>query len=254
MTPLEQLRQLYAKQSKHSNYQVLASRLGALVGAGEISVRSRSERERMDYFRSIADFHGKKVLDIGGNTGFFSFEALESGAATVDYVEGNAAHAEFVSLAAEVLGVKDRLHVQNRYFMFNAEDRTATYDLVLLLNVLHHLGDDFGDQKLSIDAAKKNIATMLNGMASVTSTMIFQLGFNWKGDRNTCLFEHGTKRELIDFITEQTAGHWTVERIGIAEQQNGKVVYAPLNETNIERQDSLGEFLNRPVFLLRSLR
>jgi hypothetical protein len=34
--------------------------------------------------------------------------------------------------------------------------------------------------------------------------------------------------------------------------QNGKINYKLLNHSNIERNDSLGEFLNRPLFILKS--
>jgi hypothetical protein len=38
----------------------------------------------------------------------------------------------------------------------------------------------------------------------------------------------------------------------VAQELNGEVAYADLDDTNIQRVDSLGEFLNRPIFIMRS--
>ena len=35
------------------------------------------------------DLKGKKILDVGGNTGFFSFDCLDAGASELVYVGGN---------------------------------------------------------------------------------------------------------------------------------------------------------------------
>jgi hypothetical protein len=65
------------------------------------------------------------------------------------------------------------------------------------------------------------------------------------------LFANGTKRELIDFVRTGIDGIWDIEKIAVAEK-NTKIYYTDLNENNIERNDSLGEFLNRPLFILKS--
>ena len=84
--------------------------------------------------------------------------------------------------------------------------------------------------------------------------MVFQLGFNWKGNRNLGLFENGSKVELIDFIAEGVKNYWTIEKIGIAEAANNSIEYCDLNDNNIIRNDKIGEFLNRPIFILKSLK
>ena len=103
-----------------------------------------------------------------------------------------------------------------------------------------------------VAAAKAQMIAQLNRLSRQVSTLVFQLGFNWKGNRHACLFEHGTKAELIDFVTRGTAADWQVDAIGIAERHDGAVRYAPLSARNIVRDDALGEFLNRPIFVLRS--
>jgi len=251
MDNITKLKTLYEKGSKHSNYQILSKRLSLLIGDG-IKVKSRYENERLNFILENIDVKDKTIIDIGGNTGFFSFELIENGAKIVDYFEGNKAHADFVKLSSVVLDVSDKIQVKIKYLNFSNELDGNHYDLTLLLNVLHHLGDDFGDKKITIDNARKNIITQLNYFADKTSLLVFQLGFNWKGNPRHCLFQKGTKKELIDFVLNGTQEFWDVVKIGIAEKSNEEIKYYTLNELNIERNDSLGEFLNRPLIILKS--
>jgi predicted RNA methylase len=181
MNALTQLKELYAKNSKHSNYQVLSDKLGAIIGADQIEVKSRYESERLDYILKNIDVANKSILDIGGNSGYFTFESIEAGARMAHHYEGNAEHSDFVKIAAEAIGYGDKVEVTNRYYTFESEG-IKHYDITFLLNVLHHLGDDYGYSKLSITAAKEKILEQIRSMAATTETLVFQLGFNWKGD------------------------------------------------------------------------
>jgi SAM-dependent methyltransferase len=254
MTKKEELIQLYALNSKHSNYQILSRRLSSLISQGEIRVKTRFEAERLVYILDHVNVNNKSIVDIGGNSGFFTFELIENGAQSVHYFEGNPVHYEFVKLAAEVLDVTDKIEVTNRYLSFREELKDKKYDVILLLNVLHHLGDDFGDAGISMNKAREEIIFNMKNIARNTSVMVFQLGFNWKGNRNTCLFETGTKKEMIDYLKDGLKDDWDFTKIGIAQKKEGRVVYEDLNEDNIRRDDSLGEFLNRPIFILTSKR
>jgi len=251
MTPLEKLLSLYGESSKHSNYQVLSTRLDKILGEGAVDVKSRYELERLEFIRKHVNLGGKTVLDIGGNTGFFTFEVLDAGARSVHYFEGNPEHADFVRTAAMVLGCADQVEVTNAYYGFK-ENNDRVYDVALLLNVLHHLGDDFGDRKASVEDAKLDMVECLHHMATVTDCLIFQLGFCWKGDRNSLMFPRGTKGELVDFVTQATKGLWLIDKIGVPTKIGEREVsYEPMSERNSSRDDGMGEFLNRPLFILR---
>ncbi len=252
MSIKDELINYYSKQSKHSNYQVLPSSLKPILNSKEVDTRTRFEAERLEYILSKIDVQDKSVLDIGGNTGFFIFELIDAGAKIAQLYEGNKEHADFVKLAAKALNLTN-VDVINGYFLFDGSHREH-YDIILLLNVLHHLGDDYGDKNLSMEAVKKSIINQLNSLSQQTDLLIFQLGFNWQGNPANGLFEHGTKREMVDYIKDGIKGCWDIVAIGIAEGVDQNVCYLDLNETNIERNDSLGEFLNRPLFILKSVR
>lgn len=248
----KQLVELYNQASKHSCYQILAEPLRKYIPENLLKTKSRFEQERLDYILEKLAISKAKIVEIGGNTGYFSFELIDRGASSAVFIEGNQAQALFVREAANLLGFQDRIYVQQRYLSFSEDLDLVDCDICLLMNVLHHVGDDYNYEIETIESAKDQILLSLNRLSKCCKNVIFQLGFNWKGNINLPLFEDGEKREVIDFITSGTNDFWDVKDIGIALRTDKGIVYKDLDSTNIERMDALGEFLNRPIFILRS--
>lgn len=253
---ISKLRDMYFKESKHSNYQVLSKKLKEKIGDIDNNIKKTYEYERLEYILDNIEIKNKKTLDIGGNVGFFTFEIIDRGAKKIHYYEGNEVHSKFVKLASEVMDIKDKIDITNNYFLFNLleESPKNRYDVALLLNVLHHVGDDYGNASISKERAKETIIQQINSLAGGVKILVFQLGFNWKGNRNIGLFENGTKDEMIKFIVEGTKDDWEIINIGIAQKNRERIKYYNLNNNNIERNDELGEFLNRPIFIMKSRR
>ena len=250
---LAELKALYSKQSKHSNYQILPRQLSKIMQADEIDIRTRFEKQRLKFIIKNIDITGKSILDIGGNTGYFSFELLERGARFVHYYEGNKEHADFVRLAADVLNFKSKMRITNKFFSFQDEFKFRN-DVILLLNVLHHLGDDYGPSEISMERAKHEMLAQLNSLAEKTDILVFQMGFNWKGDKALGLFTGGTKCEMVKFINQGTNNYWEIIKLGIAQQGFDGIEYKNIANDNIARDEKLGEFLNRPIFILKSIK
>lgn len=250
---VERMKELYIETTKHSHYQRMPGFLKGLIKPEDLrKAHDRFDEQRLEYFASKLDFRGKRVLDIGANTGYFTFEAFDRGAREVVCYEGNGKHAEFIRCAADIF---DRnVTVKEEYLHFNTPVVEGPFDIVLLLNVLHHVGDDFGDRSTTIDEARRKIIENLNAFASQTDHIIVQIGFSWKTDYSQPLFPKGTKSEAIDFFREGIKGHWDVVSIGIAEvDPDGSTTYRDVNDRNVLRNDSIGEFRNRPIFILKSL-
>jgi len=248
------MKELYARSTKHSHYQIMPAFLQGILDPEELNKKfNRYERERMAFFQEHVDFKDRRVLDIGANTGYFTFESSDAGASEVVAVEGNPEHAEFLRAAAVIHG-KD-VRVMEGYIDFNGPLPGAPYGIVLLLNVLHHVGDDFGDKTIGIDRAKELIIKNLNFFADKAAYVIFQMGFSWMTDYSKPLFPNGTKAEMIEMVSKGIEGVWDVVAIGIAEvDAEGHTAYAPPTIENLPRNNAIGEFRNRPIFILRSKR
>jgi hypothetical protein len=244
------LRRLYERDSKHSSYQLLHPMVVPLLGSMADLPPGKLEAQRQRFFARHVDYTGARVLDIGANTGYFSFGALEHGAASVECHEGNRDHAEFIRCAAATLGLSDRLQVHPRYFDFAPGG--ARHDVGLCLNVLHHVGDDFGDRSLTLEQARHRMLACLQAMAGRVATLVLQLGFNWKGDVRYPLFHGGEKAALVDFVAEGARRDWSVAAVAVSDAATGE--YEPLAAHNLARNDAIGEFRNRPIFVLRSRR
>lgn len=250
----QRLSELYSRISKHSQYQLPALNIAGFVEENGKITRPHYERERLDFLLKKINVKGKRVLDIGGNTGYFSFELLNRGVDSVVFYEGNEDHAEFVREAAELSGLSDKIEVHPHYYSFTGNDASGGYNIVLLLNVLHHVGDDYGEKFYTISNAKSEIIRELIFASEKAKYVFFQLGFNWHGDRNMPLFTNGTKKEMISFIQDGIKECCDILHIGIAERDKatGAITYNEPTCQNIKRDDSMGEFLNRPLFILRN--
>ena len=254
MKEISRLKELYMHQSKHSNYQILPKKLSKYLGNKPLLIHSRHEESRLRFITDVIKIKGKSVLDVGGNTGYFSLELLDQGANSVAFYEGNKEHAEFVKLSADLLGFNNRITVVNEYLDFSDTNSISKkYDVALVMNVLHHLGDDYGNTSIQVEEAKNLIKKSLKQMALISSILVFQIGYCWKGDRNSPLFTNGTKVEQIEFVNQATSGYWEIMSIGIPQLKGEKVDYEEPLEENLKRRDDLGEFLNRPLFVLKNI-
>lgn len=248
---VEALKELYHSVSKHSRYQILPNGISDLLSV-DVKDQGKKERERFEFIEKHVDLKKQRILDIGGNTGYFTFEALSSDASFVNYFDGNSLHAQFVSIAYDILGKDDKIQIDSKNFNFSDINRNNLdpVDVCLCLNVLHHIGDDFGESSISVEEAKGLIATYLQNLSFLCNILVVQIGFNWKGNCVFPLFKYGTKAEMIDFVRECVGKYFDIINIGIATGSRDKIQYVELDDINIQRNDALGEFLNRPLFIL----
>lgn len=252
MSRADELRTLLGQRSKHSDYQVLAHRLREHLPGECKPAKSRHEQERLAFIAATLELANRRVLDVGANAGFFTFEALAMGAREVVVYEGNPILAEFVRLAAELLEVGSIVEVHQSYLDPLRVGTIGPFDVTFLMNVLHHVGDDYGAEPADIGGVQASIVEAIRRLAGITRNLVLQLGYCWKGNRNLPLFERGTKQEQVDLVAKAADGCWRLLATGIPEGAAEGIVYRPLCATNSARNDALGEFLNRPVFVLRS--
>lgn len=205
------------------------------------------ETPRADFIKKFIDYKNKTILDIGCSTGFFLFDALDHGAKNVICYEGSIeSYSELVNFVE-----KSGLDIEhnNRYYNFDAEELRQS-DVVHLLNVVHHFGEDYGAD-VNVNAAKAMMIQNIDALAKTSREMVFQMGFNWKGDVKYPLFPHGEKRDVIEFL-EENLKFWSIQDVGVAVLHDECVEYEKANDLNMKRNEDLGEFLNRPLIILKS--
>jgi hypothetical protein len=246
---IRKLASLLCAQSKHCSYQELHPWVRYVLG-DQHSPPGKQESQRWEYMATVLDFKGLTVLDIGANCGYFSLAAIEKGAAIVHAFEGNQVHAEFIREIASLLNIAPKLIVSSEYYEFSHQNSQVA-DIALCLNVLHHLGDDYGGPSGTRHGAKNKIGEQLCRLASRADYCWLQLGFNWKGDPSQPLFTNGLKAEMIEFVRESCCDAWQIEDIAIYDPVNH--CYKPASAELFECFYLAGEFLNRPLILLRSM-
>lgn len=83
-----------------------------------------------------ADLHGKTVLDIGCNGGFYAIEMKRRGADRVVAIDSDAAYLAQARFAAEVCGVEIEFQ---QLSVYDVARLGARFDLVLFMGVFYHL-------------------------------------------------------------------------------------------------------------------
>lgn len=234
---------------KHSVYYRIPERFEKHSAWGGAPVDRMYEKARFRFMSDNVSYSGASLLDIGCNTGYFLFSALDSGAVEVDCYEGSIS--AFGILKGFVDASREQVSAYSRYFDFSSDVGSKKYNVVHLLNVVHHVGDDYLDG-LDFAGAKEKMLEDINRLAAISKIMVFQMGFNWQGDARKPLFLNGTKREMIEFLEEGVLNSWEIQRVGVAVGSKEHVVYLNVDDKNVERDDSLGEFLNRPIFIMKS--
>ena len=92
-------------------------------------------------------------------------------------------------------------------------------------------------------------AEALRNVVLHSRTTVFQMGYNWKGDRNLPLTKQGTKHEIIDFVKSSLDGIDLDMTVGCFDARTQR--YQLPHDENLARLDDLGEFANRPLFIVR---
>jgi SAM-dependent methyltransferase len=119
----------FLRETKFSGYQAVPLPYG-------LAVPGADRRERVDQVLDM-DLNGRSLLDVGTNYGIFPCEAVARGASRAVGLEPSPDHFPVAHRIAELNG--GRWEIRNS----RAEELEPdeSFDVVLLLNVLHHVTD-----------------------------------------------------------------------------------------------------------------
>lgn len=249
-TEKEQLIEIVSQKHYQKYHPKVLSLLSELEGYKEVDVfhANTYDEERAKFIFNNLNFNNLKVLDIGANIGYFTFSSLFAGAANITAIESDKIDSKLIKLEAKLLECDTTINVIDTPFDFSIK-QPKKYDVILCLNVLHHVGRYFDSANLNLNDSKNKIIEYLNLLSYSTKYCWFQMGFNWKGDEKSPLFDNGLKSELIDFLNKNINNYWEIKKIAILDDNT--LQYDSENP-KMERINKLGEFGNRPLFLLKS--
>lgn len=116
------------------------------------------------------DLTGKSILDVGCRYGFFSFEAAKRGARRVLGVDFDDDALRKAEKLKEVLGTD----VEFRKLDITRQKIDETFDLVVCLNVLHHLPDPIRTLNELVDITRERLVLEVAGVRGKDAKKMFQ--------------------------------------------------------------------------------
>lgn len=267
----KQLTKLYKDNSKHSNYQNIPEFVKERIGYSEvINEEWRGDTARYKYILQELDIiNPTSICDIGANTGFFALSiAHKYPDCKVTAFEGNQNHVEFMNMIKKAFSMNN-IEIVNQYIDYDNIDKLGTYDVMLNLNVMHHAGVDFDKDKTGFDNLDEYLIKYLKKITAKTSYVIYQMGYNWGGNKSKPIVELHNDLGKIQYSSDVfDKSGWTIKKISHT-MKNGSMKYEnypdafiniqnkgyhnPLlsNYIKVLQLNTFSEFYRRPIFVLR---
>ncbi len=273
----QQLQQLYGDSSKHANYQNVPAFVQEALGYQETIDESwRGDRARYAWLTPALELSAHQtVADIGANTGFFvlSLAHRHPDCSFVAY-ESHPNHVDFIRLVVDAFELGN-VAVEAQPVDLAAIDQLPHCDVLLHLNVLHHAGHDFDRGLVAGPQALAPYAqAYLSKLAGKGSRLVFQMGYNWGGDKAQPIVDPHDQAGMVRWLTDVLGrSGWQVQALAFATRdERGDIVYRNLPPALIAaagqpQPDSAalsqaiagyhleqfkGEFYRRPLLICRS--
>ena len=142
--------------------------------------KTRLESARFDWLDRHGIFTNKRIVEIGGNLGYFSIRATSERDATSVVYEPDNRLGTVMSLMAALSGVTDRIQIRNTPVQLSNWPDMPAADLVINLNVIHHAGQEFDKSIIKTpDDWRSYAVEFLRLLTKVAPLMAFQTGFLW---------------------------------------------------------------------------
>lgn len=262
MTSAQTLAALYAGNIKHANYQPLPARLRPYLAGDDIESRLdprwRDPRPRLPLLRHAlhADPSGPLVVELGANTGYNTLTLAEElpGRRFVA-VEASTPHAQFISEAAQLLGLANVEVVAEPMLPEQISRRWPGSD-VLDFNVAHHFGVDIPAEGVSDEGTwwSHGLPRWL-GSASGHPSYWFSVGFRWGGSRAHDLHDPDDPDGMVARLLDSTPSGMGLSQVWAAVGDGTGVRYEPAEVgslTALAARESAagsyrGEYFRRPI-------
>jgi len=227
---IQTLEKLYFDGTKHSIYQNIPSFVQQALGYSvQIDEKWRGDSARWKNLLQEIDFSQIKVVgDIGANTGFFALSLAHRFPRLRVYAyEANPNHHRFILAIKEQFRLKN-VQVKNSFIDLKGCTQIEKHDYLLNFNVLHHAGVDFDKGLVTPQNFCDYAVGYLRCLTQKTEKMVFQMGFNWGGNKQKPLVPLRDDPEKVLFMSRifKQAG-WRIEKI-FSVRFAGKLTYYEL--------------------------
>jgi hypothetical protein len=223
-----------ASASLHPQYQEFAPLLAPhLKGLIPDFPKVRLDRARFDWMNRASVLSGRRILELGANTGYFSLRAVSECGATSTVYEPDANLCEIIRVSAEILGIEDRISVRQEGVVLSSIENLPSTDLLINFNVLHHAGREFDkDRVRSVSDWRGYAIEYLSKLRRTAPVMVFQTGTTWGASRERlCPPARSISNWTNDLLRESA---WHPEMCGHARIIDHAWHYEDSNDTHAD--------------------
>jgi tRNA (mo5U34)-methyltransferase len=177
--------------------------LGGLWTAPDHFLGDYPAQKFRHFERELPNVHGKSVLDIGCNAGFYSIEMKKRGAGRVLGIDSDERYLAQARLASDTLGCGDIEFAKLDVYDVGAIGER--FDLVIFMGVLYHLRHPL----LALDLIHEHVAAEMLLFQSMQrgSKHVLPLEGDYEFEESDIFFESGFPK--LHFIERRYSDDWT---------------------------------------------
>ena len=258
----ERIINYYSDGSKHSNYQNFPTFVSDAIGiTAKIDENWRGDSKRYEFITDKIAFQpGNIVGDVGANTGRFCLDFANTNPLTKFIaIEINEYNANFIKMIREIFDINN-IEVINKSAGLRELVDLPDFDIAFHMNVLHHSGVDFDkDLVQNLSELKDYIIQYLSALREKCKTVIFQLGYNWGGNKSNPIVPPDNIIEMINYQKDLfSKSGYCIKNMGLYHFE--KKVYIDVDSTLSDNGLQIfvdnfsmlknSEFYKRPLFIL----
>ena len=250
---IDELRELYKGNIKHSNYQPLPDYLQEYFPDLSLNTKWRDPNARIALLKSEINTANKSsITEIGANTGFQSL-LLAKSFPDIPYraYEGSIEHSRFIRLCNEIEKL-DNLEVLNEYYSpENLEP--INNGIILDFNVAHHIGSDFRSLEIHNENEwwEVGLPSWIKPASNRSNEYWFSVGYRMGGIKGRELHDpsdpEGMLEKLID--TFSNVGCKKISTFCITSDDLGNLAYINTNLISKSLNSHLQEMHNRELIV-----
>ena len=214
------------KISRHFFYQKIPD----FISGKKKNIKIDQDLMRLKWFLKHFKAKNANVLDIGSNFGFMCLNLSK----VRKYICTGFESEKQVYKFSKKLKKKSKLtnvFFYNKQFKFNNLDNLKKYDIIILLNVLHHAGHTYDKNK--IKNSKNWVNYTINYLKKIrekSKYIFFQTG---NVNFNSQYFNSKNTFKIIPQIMKKSG--WKIKKIGVVENFNSKIFnYKTYNQSEIK--------------------